>query len=140
MEDVWADDNGFREFLLTKDGVNSIRDIVWHTTKERDTAGRPPVYSVEREGHDILVRHVYGGETIRHLAADMNMSPSTVQKLLNEAKMRMAEQFFDGEMPLLKDSPYWQQNIALMRWAVKRMKGKHRQDCEKFVNNAVRQR
>ena len=138
MEDDWADDNGFREIVIKKEGVAAIGKLTNQVVKSNETAGRPPVYTVEHEGNDIFMRHIYGGETIRGLARDLNMSPSTVQKLLNETKLRMAEKFFNGEMPLLKDSPYWQKNIALLRWAVKRMRGKKRQECEKFVNNALK--
>ena len=138
IEDMWDNPDGFRETPISSDGVTIIAEIVREKFSGRDTVGRPPIYTIDNEGNDIFMRQVYGGETIRAIAKEKHMSPSTVQKLLNEAKMQTAKKFFSGELPLLKDSPYWTKNIALLRWAIKRMHGKERAIYEKFVNNMLR--
>lgn len=138
MEDMWDAPQGFRETIIDSNGVATISELVRQKSSGHDTVGRPPLYSVDNEGNEIFMRQVYGGDTIRAIAREKQMSPSTVQKLLNEAKMQTAQKLFSGELPLLKDSPYWQKNIALLRWAVKRLHGKERAAYEKFVNNALR--
>ena len=138
MEDMWDDPQGFKELIIGEDGAAAIAELVRQKFSGHDTVGRPPIYSVNNEGNDIFMRQFYGGETIRGIAREKRMSPSTVQKLLNEAKMQTAQKLFSGELPLLKDSPYWQKNIALLRWAVKRLHGKERAAYEKFVNTAAR--
>ena len=138
FEDRWDAPTAFHETIISAAGVKVIAELARQKFAVREPVGRPPLYSVDNEGNDIFMRQVYGGETIRGIAKDKRMSPSTVQKLLNEAKMQTAQKLFSGELPLLKDSPYWTKNIALLRWAVKRMHGKERADYEKFVNAAVK--
>ena len=139
IEDTWDEDGAVKSIALTGEGTANLAQIALAKFAEhKETAGRPKLYTTDNEGRDIFIRHTYEGKTIRALAAELNMSPSTVQKLLNETKMKTAEQIFAGELPLNRESPYWQKNIALLRWAVKRMSGAKRQTCERFVEQELK--
>ena len=99
----------------------------------KESTGRPPKYSAEREGASIFIQHVYEGMSIKKLANEYDMSPTTVQKLLNQARLTAARKLLSGEWQLSKDSPNYQKNLEVMRWAVEHTKGEEQQNLKMFL-------
>ena len=124
------------EMPIGKDGIEAIRMALKHWSSEKPP-GRPAKYDPDREGQEIFVYHVYGGKTIRAIAKEFRMGPATVQKLLNRVRFKVADQFVSGELPLTPDSPNYEQNIGVLRWAIKNSQGEQRMRYADFVKSTL---
>ena len=121
---------------IDKDGIEAIRMALKHWSAEKPP-GRPAKYDPDREGQEIFVYHVYGGKTIRAIAKEFHMGPATVQKLLNRVRFRVADQFVSGELPLMPDTPNYEKNLGVLRWAVKNSEGVSRARYAECLKNAL---
>ncbi len=99
--------------------------------------GRPAVYDDAKEGQDIYVAHVYEGKSIRTIARDMNMSPSTVQKLLNRVRFQVADKLVAGELPLTPDSFAYAPSLDVLRWAMKNSSGELQEKYRAFLRSIL---
>ena len=124
------------EMPIGKDGIEAIRMALKHWSSEKPP-GRPAKYDPDRGGQEIFVYHVYGGKTIRAIAKEFRMGPATVQKLLNRVRFKVADQFVSGELPLTPDSPNYEQNIGVLRWAIKNSQGEQRMRYADFVKSTL---
>ena len=124
------------EMPIDKEGIEVIRIALKHWLSEKPP-GRPAKYDPDREGQEIFVYHVYGGKTIRAIAKDMQMGPATVQKLLNRVRFKVADQFVSGELPLTSDSPNYEQNLGVLRWATRNSEGEERARYADFLKTAL---
>ena len=125
-----------REMPIGKEGIEAIRMALKHWSAEKPP-GRPAKYDADREGQEIFVYHVYGGKTIRAIAKEFRMGPATVQKLLNRVRFKVADRFVSGELPLTPDAPNYEQNIGVLRWAVRNSQGEARARYADFVKSAL---
>ena len=126
----------YHEMPVDKDGIEAIRMALKHWSAEK-TPGRPAKYDPEREGQEIFVYHVYGGKSIRAIAKEFHMGPATVQKLLNRVRFKVADHFVSGELPLTPDAPNYEQNIGVLRWAIKNSDGEVRARYTDFLKSAL---
>ncbi|MBP3690723.1 MAG: hypothetical protein J6I74_05300, partial [Schwartzia sp.] len=63
--------------------------------------------------------------------------PATVQKLLNRVRFKVADQFVKGELPLTSDSPNYEQNLGVLRWAARNSEGEERARYADFLKAAL---
>ncbi len=124
------------EMPIDKAGIDVIRMALKHWSSEKPP-GRPAKYDPDREGQEIFVYHVYGGKTIRAIAKEFGMGPATVQKLLNRVRFKVADQFVNGELPLTPESSNYEQNIGVLRWAIKNSQGEARAKYAEFVKSTI---
>ena len=125
-----------REMPIDKEGIEAIRMALKHWSAEKPP-GRPAKYDPDREGQEIFVYHVYGGKTIRAIAKEFQMGPATVQQLRNRVRFKVADQFVSGELPLKPDAPNYEQNIGVLRWAIKNSAGETRAKYAEFVKSTL---
>ena len=126
----------FHEIPIGKEGIDAIRMALRHWTADK-APGRPQKYDPDREGQEIFVYHAYGGKSIRAIAKEFHMGPATVQKLLNHVRFKVADQFVSGELPLTPDTPNYEKNIAVLRWAVRKSEGEKRAKYADFLKSVL---
>ncbi len=125
-----------REMPVEKEGIEAIRLALKHWSAEKPP-GRPAKYDPDREGQEIFVYHVYGGKPIRAIAKEFHMGPATVQKLLNRVRFQVADRFVNGELPLTPDTPNYEKNVGVLRWAIKNSEGETRAKYADFLKSAL---
>ena len=104
--------------VLTEEARRNLRALLAIPERVRkESTGRPKKYTALREGMDIFLAHVYEGQSIKSIANERNMSPTTVQKLLNEARLLAADKFVSGEWSADPTSENFQKNLAVLAWA-----------------------
>ena len=99
--------------------------------------GRPAVYDDAKEGQDIYVAHVYEGKSIRTIAKDMKMSPSTVQKILNRVRFQVADKLVAGELSLTPDPFAYGPSLDVLRWAMKNSEGELQEKYRTFLRSVL---
>ena len=141
IEDTAADPSRgqveiYREMSIDESGMPIICRVAsrWGTDR---TPGRPSVYDDAKEGQEIFVSHVYEGKSIRAIAADMKMSPSTVQKILNRVRLSVAEKMLKGELMLSPDSPTYSKSLDVLRWAMRNTKGEAQEKYRQFLKTTI---
>ena len=95
--------------VLTEEARKNLKTVLGVPQKVRkESTGRPKKYSAEHDGMDIFLAHVYEGQSIKSIANERNMSPTTVQKLLNEARLLAADNLVSGMWTVDKASANYQ--------------------------------
>ncbi len=121
----------YRTIVLDDIATATLAELISSPKKNRkESTGRPPKYSLAQEGTDIFIQHVYEGQSIKSIAEEHHMSPTTVQKLLNRSRLQAADNFVNGIWPLSKDSINWEKNLKLLQWAIQHSTGIKRQQYE----------
>ena len=124
----------YRTIVLDDIATATLAELISPPKKNRkESTGRPPKYSLEQEGTDIFIQHVYEGQSIKSIAEEHHMSPTTVQKLLNRSRLQAADNFVNGIWPLSKDSINWEKNLKLLQWAIQHSTGIKRQQYETLL-------
>lgn len=104
--------------VLTEEARQNLKRLLGVPEKVRkESTGRPKKYSAEREGMDIFLAHTYEGQSIKSIAMERDMSPTTVQKLLNEARFLAADNLASGAWSAEPASPSYAKNRAVLAWA-----------------------
>lgn len=120
--------------LLDDISIISLRSLIAPPPKVRkESTGRPPKYSMEQEGTDIFIQYVYEGQSIKSIAQEHKMSPTTVQKLLNQSRLRAADNFVSGVWHMSPESVNWSKNLQIMQWAIKHSTGEKQQAYQDFL-------
>ena len=141
IEDIPASYDGkepenYHLTMLDDIAVRSFWEITGAPVKQRkESTGRPPKYNLEREGMDIFIQHVYEGNSIKKIAYEQKMSPTTVQKLLNQARLQAVDKFMNGTWSISKDSVNWPRNLEVIRWAAKHTTGLKQQQYNAFLKS-----
>lgn len=125
-----------REIPIGKEGIEAIQMALRHWTADK-APGRPAKYDPDREGQEIFVYHAYGGKSIRAIAKEFHMGPATVQKLLNHVRFKVADRFVSGELPLTPDTPNYEKNLAVLRWAMRKSQGEARARYADFLKSTL---
>lgn len=145
IEDVPATSDGtlgeeYKAIVLDKDALDSLTKLIAPKVRGRkESTGRPPKYSMAAEGTSIFVKHVYEGKSIKSLANEYGMSPTTVQKLLNKARMKAAESILNGETTVSEDSDRRSKDLSVVEWAAGHSKGGMKQKFTEFLTNVSRE-
>lgn len=126
----------YREAGIDEAGMPIVCRAAARWGKDR-VPGRPSIYDDEKEGQEIFVQHVYEGKSIRAIAADMHMSPSTVQKILNRVRMKVAKKMLDGELLLSLESPIYAKSLDVLRWAMKNSEGEEQEKYRQFLKTQI---
>lgn len=83
----------------------------------RRAPGRPQKYTVEKDGAEIFFSFVYDGMSIQDIARERRMSPTTVQKLLNESRIAAADKLVSGEYAFLRGAADYEKKREVLIWA-----------------------
>lgn len=81
---------------------------------------------------EIFLAHVYEGQSIKRIALERDMSPTTVQKLLNEARLIAADNLVQGVWSASPDSANYQKNLDVLAWAAQHTTGEKKAACEQL--------
>ena len=139
IEDIPASPDGsvpeqYRAIILDEIAAEAMRSLIAPPVKKRkESTGRPPKYSLDQEGADIFIQHIYEGQSIKSIAREHHMSPTTVQKLLNKTRLRAADNFLKGTWTISKDSLNWEKNLKILEWAIQHSSGVKRQQYEQLL-------
>ena len=119
--------------VLTAEARENLRTLLGIQQKVRkESTGRPKKYTVERDGMDIFLAHVYEGQSIKSIALERDMSPTTVQKLLNEARFLAADNLVSGTWSATPGTPSYQKNLAVLAWAAEHATGEKKAAYEQL--------
>ena len=114
----------YQIMILTAEARKNLRMLFGIPEKVRkESTGRPKKYSVEKDGMEIFLAHVYEGQSIKRIALERDMSPTTVQKLLNEARLIAADNLVKGVWAASPDSESYQKNLDVLAWAARHSTG-----------------
>lgn len=120
--------------MLNDTSINSLRTIISKPHKTRkESTGRPPKYSMEIDGAEIFIQHVYEGQSIKDIAKLRHMSPTTAQKLLNQSRIFVAENFLNGTWQMSRNSANWDKDLSLIKWVIKHTTGAKQQEYKNFL-------
>lgn len=139
IEDTPASPDGrvpeqYRAIVLDEIAAETMRSLIAPPARKRkESTGRPPKYSLEQEGADIFIQHIYEGQSIKSIAKEHGMSPTTVQKLLNRTRLQAADNFLKGTWTISKDSLNWEKNLKILEWAIHHSSGAKRQQYEQLL-------
>ena len=124
----------YRQTTLSGQALESLSALMAPRVPPRQApAGRPPKYSLANEGTEIFIRHLYENMSIKKLAREYQMSPTTVQKLLNQARSRAARQMLSGEWPLTVGTAHYQQDISVLIWAASHLSREEQAACRQLL-------
>lgn len=133
-----AEEN-YRTIALSEAATKALSHLIAPPVKKRkESTGRPPKYSLAQEGTDIFIQHVYEGQSIKSIAQEHKMSPTTVQKLLNRSRIQAADNFVNGTWPLSKESINWKKNLNILRWAIRHSEGSKKKQYEELLESAYK--
>ena len=140
IEDIAADpEKGhseiYRENAIEREGIEVI--VRAAQSQMARSPGRPAQYNDAQEGQEIFVAHVYEGKPIRQIGKEMHMSPSTVQKILNRVRLRVADDLVSGVLPLSPESGTYAQSLDVLRWALKNSTGEKQEQYRMFLHNVL---
>ena len=134
---VSADGNtpeSYNALILDAGAVQAMLKLVAPEVRGRkESTGRPSKYSMEEEGTYIFFQHIYQGQSINSLAREYKMSPTTVQKLLNQARREAAANILCGNTDMSPDAPRREENMGILRWAVKHSTGHTKAQYEELL-------
>lgn len=127
--------------VLTEEARKNLRALLAIPERVRkESPGRPKKYSVEADGMEIFLAHVYEGQSIKSIARERDMSPTTVQKLLNAARFLAADNLVSGTWSADPAAASYQKNLAVLAWAAEHSTGEKKagyealqQELEKHV-------
>ena len=123
----------YQIMTLTEGARKSLRTLLGIPEKVRkESTGRPKKYSVEKDGMEIFLAHVYEGQSIKRIALERDMSPTTVQKLLNDARIIAADNLVKGVWSASPDSANYQKNLDVLAWAAQHTTGEKKAACEQL--------
>ena len=123
----------YQIMTLTEGARKSLRTLLGIPEKVRkESTGRPKKYSVEKDGMEIFLAHVYEGQSIKRIALERDMSPTTVQKLLNDARIIAADNLVKGVWSASPDSANYQKNLDVLAWAAQHSKGEKKAAYERL--------
>lgn len=125
----------YRENIIERDGIELI--VRAAQSQLARSPGRPARYKDAEEGQEIFVAHIYEGKPIRQIAKEMHMSPSTVQKILNRVRLRVADDLVNGVLPLNPESGTYSQSLEILRWAVKNAAGEKQEKYRMFLHEVL---
>ena len=127
-------EEAYRQTSLSEEAMESLSALMAPLfPQQRVPAGRPPKYSLANEGTEIFIRHLYENMSIKKLAREYQMSPTTVQKLLNQARSRAARQMLSGEWPLTAGTAHYQQDISVLAWAASHLDKDEQAACRQLL-------
>lgn len=109
-------EENYRLLNLPEEALGSLAGLLL-PPRRKESTGRPPKYTLAREGEEIFRQHTYEGVSIKKLAKAYQMSPTTVQKLLNQARLEAARKIRSGAWELKEGDEHYEQNLAILKWA-----------------------
>ncbi|MBR2214319.1 MAG: hypothetical protein IJ849_01015 [Selenomonadaceae bacterium] len=105
-------DEYYHAIVLDDVSLISLRTLISPPQRIRkESTGRPPKYSLAKEGQEIFKQYTEEGIPIKRIAKERRMSPTTVQKLLNLTRLQAVEEIVAGAAPPTEE------NLKLLRWA-----------------------
>ena len=125
----------YKAIVLDNAALESLAKLIAPLVRNRrESSGRPPKYSVGEEGGYIFFQHIYMGQSIKSLAAEFKMSPTTVQKLLNIARREAADNIVEGNLDMSPDSPNFFKHLKILKWAMEHSESPVKEVYGEFLN------
>ena len=94
----------------------------------RESTGRPRVYH-EDVAEELFIDNYQKNLSIKKISFRRNMSPTTVQKLLNEYRMNLANKIANNEdTPIISNDT--ENKLKILEWAISKSAGETRRNFE----------
>lgn len=119
----------YRAILIDETAKESLKKVMAPAVRVRkESTGRPRVYN-EDMAEQIFSDNYADKISIKKISFKRNMSPTTVQKLLNEYRMSLAEKIASNEN--LPDMIAGQDDkLHILEWAISKTDGEKRRKFE----------
>ena len=122
-------DEIYKALLLDDDARENLAKILVPIAKIRkESTGRPKVY-LEDMAETIFLENYIDKLSIKKISFKRNMSPTTVQKLLNEYRLKLAERIANGEEVTIIENDT-ENKLKILEWAISRTEGDKRRKYE----------
>ncbi len=125
------DDEVYRAILVDEAAKNILASIISPVKIRKESPGRPKVYN-DDTARELFVENFYNNVSIKKLSFQRNMSPTTIQKLLNEYRMKLAEAMVAGEDITEINNDDYDGKLRLIEWAISKKRGEDRRRFEQF--------
>lgn len=122
--------NEIYKAMLIDDGAReNLAKILVPTGKIRkESTGRPKIY-LEDMAATVFLENYTEKLSIKKISFKRNMSPTTVQKLLNEYRFKLAEKIANGEsITIMENDP--ETKLKILEWAISKSEGEKRRKYE----------
>lgn len=122
-------DEIYKAVLIDNDARENLAKILVPDIKVRkESTGRPKVYH-EDMAETIFLENYLDKLSIKKISFKRNMSPTTVQKLLNEYRMNLAERIAGGEDITIIENDT-ENKLKILEWAISKSEGDVRRKYE----------
>lgn len=124
-------DEIYKAMLIDDTARENIAKILAPAGRPRkESTGRPKVYH-EDMAEEIFKDNYKNNLSIKKISFKRNMSPTTVQKLLNEYRAGLADKILNGEDVMIIDNDA-EHKLKILEWAISKSKGEKRRNYEQY--------
>lgn len=122
-------DESYKAMLIDGVARENLAKILLPTGKTRkESTGRPKVYHKDT-AKELFIDNYKNNISIKKISFRRNMSPTTVQKLLNEYRTELADRIVKGEEVKEIDDDT-ENKLKILEWAISKTKGEKRRGYE----------
>lgn len=122
-------DEIYKALLIDDTAKENLAKILVPIAKIRkESTGRPKVY-LEDMAETIFLENYIDKLSIKKISFKRNMSPTTVQKLLNEYRLKLADRIANGEEITIIENDT-ENKLKILEWAISKTEGDKRRKYE----------
>jgi len=122
-------DEIYKALLIDDTAKENLAKILVPIAKIRkESTGRPKVY-LEDMAETIFLENYIDNLSIKKISFKRNMSPTTVQKLLNEYRLKLADRIANGEEITIIENDT-ENKLKILEWAISKTEGDKRRKYE----------
>lgn len=122
-------DEIYKAMIIDDEAKDNLTKILLPKGKNRkESTGRPRVY-YEDVAAAIFMENYIDKLSIKKISFRRNMSPTTVQKLLNEYRLELAEKIANGENITIMENDT-ENKLKILEWAISKSEGEKRRKYE----------
>ena len=129
-----GDDEVYRAILVDETAKDILASIISPVKIRKESPGRPRIYT-DDTARELFVANFFDNVSIKKLSFKKNMSPTTIQKLLNEYRMNIAEAIIAGEDITVIKNDDKESKLKIIEWAISKKRGDERRRFEQFYFN-----
>lgn len=119
----------YKAMLIDDEARENLANILAPTRKTRkESTGRPKVY-LNDMAETVFLENYRDKISIKKISFKRNMSPTTIQKLLNEYRLNLAEKIANGEEVAVIDDNT-ENKLNILEWAISKCEGEKRRRYE----------
>lgn len=122
-------DEVYKAMLIDDDARENLAKILAPAGRLRkESTGRPKLYH-EDVAEELFIDNYQKNLSIKKISFRRNMSPTTVQKLLNEYRMNLANKIANNEdIPIIANDT--ENKLKILEWAITKSTGEIRRNFE----------